>query len=111
MSNIDSRSRYAWDQSGAARVYRDLSTGEEFLATRVPRVMAPASDDRPVRPRPGERWEQFAARVWPELGDDALRLWSLLLDLNDITNPFDDPDPSKPLRVPSADRVLLEVLE
>lgn len=85
--------------------------GESWCGTRLPVVLPVASDDHYLRPLPGERPEQFAARVpgWEQaFGDAAAGLWWIIADQpdNGILNPFADLSPERVLRCPSADRIL-----
>lgn len=83
---------------------------EVYLGTRQPVRLDPADDDRFVAIGPGERIDAFAYRVWGnELGEAAARLWWVLCDVNGIVNPF-AVRPGTVFRVPSADRVALDVL-
>ncbi len=93
--------------------YLDADTGETYLGTRLPAALGEDATDRYETPRAGERPEAFAVRVWAERGMPAeqvtaARLWDVICDLNDITNPL-APLPERPLRVPSLARVLIDL--
>jgi hypothetical protein len=91
-------------------VYQDGR--EVFLGTRQPVQMDPADDDTWVTWRQGERPDTFAARVWgSEIGEDAAaRMYWVLLDINQIVNPFTIAAGTG-FRVPTFDRVAIEVLQ
>lgn len=90
----------------------DVDTGEVYLWTRQPIDLPPAPTDTYVRPRDGERLDQLAYRVWgATFGERATRLWWVIADLNlSARNPLLPLDPTQLLRVPSAERLALEVL-
>jgi hypothetical protein len=81
-----------------------------FLGTRQPISLAPSDDDRFVAIGLNERIDGFAYRVWgTALGEAASRLWWVLCDVNDLVSPFAIPAGTV-LRVPSPERIALEVL-
>lgn len=104
--SVSADSRYA--TTGG---FVDVDTGETWLASRQPLNLPVASDDTYVKPRAGERYEAMAYRVWNgSFGERSTRLWWVICDVNNIVNPLAPPDPSKALRIPSAERLVLEVL-
>lgn len=89
-------------------VYQD---GREiYIGTRQLVRLDVDEDDRYVRIGTGERIDAFAFRMWgSEFGDAASKLWWVIADINDIVNPFTI-KAGMLLRVPTTDRVALEVL-
>jgi hypothetical protein len=84
---------------------------EVYLGTRQPVTLDPADDDSYVAIGLNERIDAFAYRVWGnELGEAAAGLWWVLCDLNGVVNPF-AVKPGTVFRVPTAERVALEVLQ
>jgi hypothetical protein len=84
---------------------------EVYLGTRQPVRLNPADDDSFVTIGMNERVDALAYRVWgTQLGAAAAKLWWVLCDINDIINPFAIPIGTV-FRVPTAERVALEVLQ
>ena len=101
-------SRYGLRDGSAPKFVDQMNT--MWVGTRQPVVLPVADDDHYLRPLPGERPDQLAARVpgWSAaFGDDAAGLWWIIADQpdNQILNPLTDFVPDRPLRGPSADRV------
>ena len=97
---------------GTTQVFVEQSTGEAWLGTRIPLDLPVADDDEYVQWKDGDAYDAIAFRAWGDtFGDNASRLWWVICDLNGIINPLDPPpDTSRPLRLPSAARLLLQVM-
>lgn len=84
-----------------------VANGENlYYAARATLDATKRSDDRYVDVRLGDTIHSVSHR---ELGD--MRLWWVVADFNDITDPFADLAVGTTLRVPSITRLWMEILK
>lgn len=86
--------------------YVDHTTGETFFGPRLPASLAEIATEPDVRVLVTES-TRLGHLARDRYDDPAL--WWVIADVNDITDPFNLPL-GEEIRVPSRDRVLLEVL-